>query len=289
MQKFFMLLTFMVTLVFSTFSQNVGNSKDLPKGVRRATAAEAVSILEQVRSGQFSPSTEAKGGGQNNTPYFAIRVTGDNVVGITATARSTRLIPRGSIVLAERVSPNGNVDYLYPLLIDNDIPANWLWYDMENSRKGTWNEMSGLLEYRMTVLRNGQMFVSSAVADFMTYNGSSIRHTIVDGLSAYDGETAHFYLFGNFGGAVGVASLKSVQSGFEIDVPTNAVNLQNGRVDIDFSMIPDAYLQPGDYIVTIADRYGYSDSFTLRHSPFESSAAKANAKRLQAMSEEQKE
>lgn len=284
MKKTILVTIVTFVLAFSAFAQA---SKYAPSGVRKLTAAEYQDFSARLKSGEFAASkTQSAVTTSANTPFFAIRVTGDSYTGISATARSTRLIPTGSILFGSRIGVTGNVEYLYPQLVSNDIPAGWLWYDIENSRKGVYTELNGRLEYQMTVITGGQIHLSSALADFMSYQGSTIPHTITDGVSVYQNGVPHFYLYGNFGGAVGVASLKSVQGQFEIDVPPNAITLLKGRVDIDFSQIPDAYLQPSDYLITIADQNGYSDNFVLRHTPAASNASLINEKRFRTLTEQ---
>jgi hypothetical protein len=237
-----------------------------PKGMRRATPAEASSIFAQAKS---LDRTEVNPTGRDTTaaekPQFAIRVTGNSRSGISATARNTAVIKAGTIVFGQRIDVFGNATSLWPMYASEDLQPGWIYYDLDLSRVATYNEAGGTIEYRMVAIGSDGTKVSYADKMFNTNGDES--HLIKSGNSTNQaGSSPTFILIGNFGPKVGVA-IKNLDGEMEYAVPNAAINLGGNKLVIDTSKFDYTYLPSGDYTITVAAASGQSDTIVVRLNP----------------------
>lgn len=211
-----------------------------------------------------SPSAETVA---STSPKFIVRVTGDLSTGIYATARSANTIPRGSIYFGSRTDASGNTIYLRPFVAEEDYEAGWVWIDLENGKKSVWDEPSGTMFFQVFVFSAGQMQVTTAEKEFLTGFSSPQFISKGESTTTQNGNT-HFVFKGYFGSAVGVGTIKNIDNEYEVTIPPDAVRLVNPtKVVIDFAKVPYYNLDYGDYLVTITDGYGMSNTVTVRHAP----------------------
>jgi hypothetical protein len=260
-------------------SAAAAKTPQLPKGARLLSASEAESVRSMARSQSASLATESV---KNRAaqPYFTIRVTGDPYQGINVVARAVRDLPKGSITFGERISTTGVSEYLMPVLAEETIQPDWFWYHMENFRKATWTDNSGVIEYRMWIFAAGQPpQVVSAYKNFNSYNVTN--QLIKDGISATVAGNPHFFLFGDFNGVAG-ASLYGVETGLDISVPAEAIKVSGNMIDIDLSKF-DGSIPPDDYVVTITGAGMVSGNYTMRLNDTEITSNPAIMNRLRAL------
>lgn len=274
MKKISILVVFVLVIAFASFvsAQSTASAKaGFPKGARVLSKVDHDRIVQQIEAPAYrsvieSGSNAANADGTGRPPHFAITVTGDSVSGITSRAVQTRKLNAGTVIIGARKGTTGNAVNLQSWVMDEDIPAGSVWYDIENSKKTTWTEIGGIHESRMIVIEDGEVSVYRAQKEINNFYGPPASSIIRDGYAGYD-ETGepHFYLFGKFGsGKVGVV-LKHIDKDFTVFVPQNAVELNN-FVDIKLGSV-EYGLPYGDYAVTIANKTGLSDTFILRYGP----------------------
>jgi hypothetical protein len=275
-------ITLLAVLVLIVSFGTASAQRQLPNGARPLTGADFDALVAKLRSGEIAESRGAK---PNAAPKFVIRVTGDSLTGVTAEGRSTNLIPAGSTIVGVRIYPNLPPDYLWAIGTGYDIEPGGFWYELDNDRRAAGFERGGVVTYQILVINNGQVQACTTEKNFHNYDRlTSARHTIVDGYSINPPNgPITMYLFGNFAGPVGVV-IKDADSGYEQYVPPAAITLTPSSVRIDISQVPYWYLPSGDFIVTIGDQTGYSDSFQVRLNPrLPYGAVDLSEKRLQLM------
>lgn len=249
--------------------------------IRPATAVEIDDAMSLIASRSAS-TTELLG----SQPLFAIQVTGLAYYnGVTANAISVAPIPADTTFFGSQRGTDGTERYFYAWHTLEEIPAGYVWYGLDNDHKPVSTESGGSIEYKETAIVGNQVRISRTDKSF-GYSGTSTRQIIRDGFTNH-ASAPIFYLYGNFGSAVGV--ILQIPESYNMTVPADAITLNSGMVTIDTGKIKNGYFPNGDYGVTVVDANGYSDNgYTVRlmnQTPNNKGSQDILAKRLKAMAE----
>ncbi len=266
----FLALTFVVVIPVAAQMVNRESTPAcvVAKTCKLLTGAERKVQEDFVKNGglRAARAAQAQESGKSSTvtnPLVAIRVVGDPDKGVYADATSTGTIPSGSILVGVRISPTGTEEFLYAYQFFEDVEPGWFWANMELGKRAAYTESGGKQRYEAWHLRGGQN-VYPAEIDFNNPSETDRAAMIIkDGFSYYENGLLKMKIVGNFSGNVGIV-LKEANGWVEYVVPSNAIQLGNGFVQINVSVFPDYEPRLGDYIVTVVDGSKMSDSYRVR-------------------------
>ncbi len=225
--------------------------------IRLATTAEKTRAMELVASSpvaNFDNSSDMTG----QPPVFAIQITGDVYnSGITANAFSVNTLPAGTLYYGVQIAPNGEEHVLSAWYSEEEVPAGYLYYNLDNGKKPNYSEPGGVLGYKIVSVTGNVVRQYTAKRNFGIV-GTVPRQMITRASAGYSGSLPRFYIFGNFGSIAGV--LLQLPDSYTWSVPAESVRMRNGFIELDFSNLKDVYLPPGDYKMTVVSAGGYSDN-----------------------------
>ncbi len=270
----FFVIGLIAVTVATTSAQRV-NTTALASGVHTLTDEEFESARKVVRANRQGSSKGPEqvsrlANSAGSTPVFLIRTTGDIDSGITADVFNSAVIPRSSIAVGVRISPAGNVEYLFAYQFDYDVPAGYFYANLDNQKKLAYSEQGGVQRYEIWHLQSGNPTAVYA-AEANARNGSSYqraRNLIYK--SSHENKRRTIEIYGEFGPNVGVF-LRDKDIGYTIFVPQEAITVTPGRVTIKLPKVTDfEYILPGDVVVSIVDGLtNFTSTGAITYNPIE--------------------
>lgn len=226
--------------------------------------AQLSAAMESFRSTNVGAKESKVGITTSTPPVFAIQLSGDPYYeGVTANAYSVNTLKAGTIFFGVQSSPDGTDHYYGVWSTEEDVPAGYVGYNLDNNHKFVYTQEAGVLTYKIVTLQNNTLREYRAERNFGI--GSFARRQLISNGFANNTSTGPVFNFlGNFNGAVGV--ILQLPDSYSLSVPAEAITVQSGIVKIDMRKFSENYFFPtGDYKVTLVNSNGYSDNgFTVR-------------------------
>lgn len=261
----FLFFVALFSFVPPAFGQK-GFNKTIPPGVKKLSPDETNQAIALAKTANRSVVENKTAASSTNPPMFAIPVKNSWEFGLTAVGMQTGKIPAGTTVIGCRTYPGREQECLQGWYFPEDYEAEWgVWYPLDNQRKALYNETGGIVRFEIFTFGPSGVKVYAAERLFNDYGPRQTKqfvdsHKVVFGGSSIQPELT---FNGRFSGKVGVI-ITDPEIGYEIYIPDYAITPKPNKIVVDLRKLEWFPEGPADYVITVVDQTGNSDSYPFR-------------------------